>query len=163
MNFFAQGQYNSFFYEFRYFYSFEESTEDNAVSGGNHYMIELGYVYKGFGIKYNFTPTYEYEFEDDSAKYESFTDTNIQLFYEHVMDENTYGIALSTNTTGKVEEDGEEISKSLSYTGFDLYAAIPVGPVTLLPAYRYLSLSSSSDTFDSLNISDLELKARYEF
>lgn len=161
---FARGQYNSFFYEFRYFYSFEESTDDNAVSGGSHYMVELGYVYNGFGIKYNITPTYSYEYGDNSAEYKNYTDTALQVFYEHILNNNTYGVALTSSTFGKSEdENGDEFSEKAVYGGFDLYAAIPVGPVTLLPAYRYFSLRSNNDYFDELTISSLELKARYEF
>jgi hypothetical protein len=160
---FARGQYNSFFYEFRYFYSFEDSTFDNTVSGGSHYMVELGYVYNGFGIKYNITPTYNYEFVDKSAEYKKYTDTALQVFYEHILNDNTYGVALTSRTSGKSEDDGIEIIEKAVYGGFDLYAAIPVGPVTLLPAYRYSSLRSNNDTYDEFTQSSLELKARYEF
>ena len=78
---FARGQYQSYFYEFRYFYSHEDQTGDEAVSGGDHYMVELGYVYGDFGAKLNITPTFSYDYANDDSDRENHTDNLLEGFF----------------------------------------------------------------------------------
>lgn len=108
--FFARGQYQSYFYEFRYFYSHEDQTGDEAVSGGDHYMVELGYVYGDFGAKLNITPTFSYDYANDDSDRENHTDYLIEGFYEKKMGDQLFGAKVSHLAIGKNVEDGSTIS-----------------------------------------------------
>ena len=161
--YFLRGQYRQFFYEFRYYHSYEEQTDDNTVSGGNHYSIELGYALNGYGARYFYLPAYDYEFEDDNTDYENRGSNIFEVFYEHLRNDQTYGIALVRNEFVGTEEDGEELSESSIYFGTRLYAAIPLMGVDFLPTISYNNLVSDNNSFDELYFTNLELKVRYEF
>lgn len=160
--FFARGQYQNYFYEFRYFYSHEDQTGDEAVSGGDHYMVELGYVYGDLGAKLNITPTFSYDYANDDSDRENHTDYLLEGFFEKKMGYQLFGAKISHLTIGKNVKDGSTISSESQFLGLGAYYVHSFGKLSILPLVHYQMQTGEKKNYDDVNNSQIAMKLRYE-
>lgn len=155
---FARGQKGIFLYGLNYFYSHEDSADDNAVSGANHLSIDLGLFKNSFGALLNYQPGYTAEYED-GEDVDQGAQTRLEGFYEHQAGEHAFGAGIGRYSI--LESD--DTSDDLDFNYLKGYAAIELGQVTLLPRLYYYVLSDPPTGIDDYTMTQLELQARYAF
>lgn len=168
INLFVEGQKDKVFYGLNVAMSGDKETDKdgadtNAKSGGMNYTLTLGYGFMdNAGVRLDYTPGFTSTTKPDSG---SSTETDlgadmwIQLYYEHMMGENTLGAALGQYTSAQDDDNSDD---DQTWTTIEVYYVHGLGGALDLTAGLRHHIGSVKDV-DEVTKQGLDLGVRYRF